>query len=280
MMIADAIATAAGGAAWMVGGMVATVDMSMLFDVDDGVSAAYSGTSSDESVVGATTTGGTMLALTPMDAGMATITVTGSDTAGGGVATVTHDATVVLQTLTIEVTADTMAIMEGGSGRHDHGPGEPERHGRHHADADGDRRYRRRRGARVHHYRERHGHGHGHGDAGTGRRLGRRERGRGRQRWGACACSPRHPRLHRHRRRSHGQRQGRRRGVIAVHGRRRDGVHGRRLGAGRRGGGARHEHAVHDQRKPDSQLRGDVVERHGRGQRQRFDADADADGHR
>ena len=114
-MIAAAIATAAGDAPWMVGGMVATVDMSMLFEVDEGVTAAYSGTSSDDSVVSAMTTGGTMLALTPMSAGMATITVTGTDTAGGGTASVMHDATVALQTLMLTVTIDSMAIAEGGS---------------------------------------------------------------------------------------------------------------------------------------------------------------------
>ena len=114
MMIADAISKAAGDADWMVGGMVATVDMSMLFDVDDGVTATYSGVSSDEMVVSAVTTGGTMLALTPMGAGMATITVTGTDTGGGGSATVMHDAMVALQTLMVTVTADSMAIDEGG----------------------------------------------------------------------------------------------------------------------------------------------------------------------
>ena len=114
MMIADAIATAAGGAAWMVGGMVATVDMSTLFDIDDGVTAVYAGKSSDDSVVSATVTGGSMLALTPMGAGMATIEVTGTDTAGGGTDTVMHDAAVVLQTLSVMVTASATAVDEGG----------------------------------------------------------------------------------------------------------------------------------------------------------------------
>ena len=114
-MIAAAIATAAGGADWMVGGMVATVDMSMLFEVDEGVTAVYSGTSSNEDVVKSMTTGATMLALTPMGAGSATITVTASDQAGGGVATVTHDAMVVLQTLMVDVTASAQMVDEGGS---------------------------------------------------------------------------------------------------------------------------------------------------------------------
>ena len=115
MMIADAISTAAGGSEWMVGGMVATIDMSMLFDVDDGVTADFAGSSSDEMVVSTTTTGGTMLALTPMSAGMATITVTGTDRAGGGTDSVMHDAAVALQTLVLTVTIDSTAITEGDS---------------------------------------------------------------------------------------------------------------------------------------------------------------------
>ena len=114
-MVAAAIATAAGGADWMVGGMVATVDMSELFEVDDGVTAVYSGTSSDQDVVKSMTTGDAMLALTPMGAGSATITVTASDPAGGDVATVTHDTMVALQTLMIEVTASAHMVDEGGS---------------------------------------------------------------------------------------------------------------------------------------------------------------------
>ena len=112
-MIADAIATAAGGGAWMVGGMAATVDMSMLFDVDDGVTAAYSGVSSDDAVVRALSSGMT-LTLTPMGAGTATITVTGSDAASGSVASASHDAAVVLQTLSVTVTPSATAVDEGG----------------------------------------------------------------------------------------------------------------------------------------------------------------------
>ena len=113
-MIAAAIATAAGGSDWMVGGMVATVDMSMLFDVDAGVTAAYSGGSSAGGVVRASSSGMT-LNLTPMGAGSATITVTGSDAASSSVATVSHDAMVVLQTLSITVAASSTEVMEGGS---------------------------------------------------------------------------------------------------------------------------------------------------------------------
>ena len=114
MMIADAISTAAGDADWMVGGMAATVDMSMLFEVDEGVSAAYSGVSSDNDVVRAMSSG-TMLTLTPMSAGSSTITVTASDSASMDVATVSHDAMVALQTLVLTVSASDDTVMEGGS---------------------------------------------------------------------------------------------------------------------------------------------------------------------
>ena len=113
-MVADAIATAAGGSDWVVGGMAATVDMSMLFDVDAGVTAAFAGGSSDMDVVRAISSGNT-LTLTPMAAGSATITVTGSDAASGSVATVMHDAMVALQTLSVTVTASATMVDEGGS---------------------------------------------------------------------------------------------------------------------------------------------------------------------
>ena len=112
--IAAAIKKAAGNAEWVVGGMVAEVEMDGLFDLDEGVTATYQGTSSDADVVRAMTTGNTLM-LTPMGAGTATITVTGADTAGGSeAAVVTHDATVVLANLTMTVTVEPMAVEEGG----------------------------------------------------------------------------------------------------------------------------------------------------------------------
>ena len=114
-LIAAAIATAAGDGGWTVGGLVATVDMTALFEADDGADVSYAGMSSDEAVVGTVTTGGTLLALTPMAAGAATITVTATDTAGGGSATVGHDAAVAPQPLAVTVTADTDALDEGGA---------------------------------------------------------------------------------------------------------------------------------------------------------------------
>ena len=112
--IAAAIAKAAGGAEWMVGGMVAEVEMDGLFDLDEGVTATYQGTTSDADVVKAMTTGNTLM-LTPMGAGMATITVTGADNAGGSeAAMVTYDATVILANLTMTVTVEPMTVEEGG----------------------------------------------------------------------------------------------------------------------------------------------------------------------
>ena len=112
--IAAAIAKVAGGAEWMVGGMVAEVEMDGLFDLDEGVTATYQGTSGDPDVVKAMTTGNTLM-LTPMGAGMATITVTGADNAGGSeAAMVTHDATVILANLTMMVTVEPMTVEEGG----------------------------------------------------------------------------------------------------------------------------------------------------------------------
>ena len=113
-MIAAAIAKAAGNADWMVGGMAATVDMSMLFEVDEGVTAAYSGVSNNNDVIRAMSSGMT-LTLTPMGAGVATITVTGSDAASGSVAAVDHDAAVALQTLSVTVSASADMVDEGGS---------------------------------------------------------------------------------------------------------------------------------------------------------------------
>ena len=112
--IAAAIEKAAGGAEWMVGGMVAEVEMDGLFDLDEGVTATYQGTTSDADVVKAMTTGNTLM-LTPMGAGMATITVTGADNAGGSeAAMVTYDATVILANLTMTVTVEPMTVEEGG----------------------------------------------------------------------------------------------------------------------------------------------------------------------
>ncbi len=113
-MITAAIAAVAGDGDWMVGGMAATVDMSTLFDVDEGATVAYAGDSSNQEVVRSMSSGKD-LTLTPMGAGSATITVTATDAASSNVATVTANVTVVLQTLIVEVEAESSEVMEGGS---------------------------------------------------------------------------------------------------------------------------------------------------------------------
>ena len=113
-MIHDAVATAAGGADWMVGGMVATVDMMDLFTAADGASISYAADSSMPDVVGESTSG-TMLMLTPMGEGVSTITVTASDSASMDVARVDADVAVALQTLVVTVTASAEMVDEGGS---------------------------------------------------------------------------------------------------------------------------------------------------------------------
>ena len=110
----DAVFADATGADWMVGGDVAMVDMSMLFDVAEGATIAYAGASSNESVV-MTGSSGMTLSLTPGEAGVATITVTASDSASGDVATAWSDVTVALQTLVVTVTASATMVDEGDS---------------------------------------------------------------------------------------------------------------------------------------------------------------------
>ena len=112
-LIAAAVDAVAGGAEWMVGGMVAQVDMSTLFEVDEGVTPIYAGTSSADAVTASSS--GNMLMLTPAAAGTATITVTASDSAGGSSASVSADVTVALQALVVTVTASANAVDEGGS---------------------------------------------------------------------------------------------------------------------------------------------------------------------
>ena len=112
-LILAAVNAVAGGAEWMVGGMVAQVDMSTLFDVDEGVTPIYAGTSSADAVTASSS--GNMLMLTPAAAGTATITVTASDSASGSSASASADVTVALEALVVTVTASANAVDEGGS---------------------------------------------------------------------------------------------------------------------------------------------------------------------
>ena len=100
------------GADWTVGDAAVTVDMSDLF-VTESTSVAYSASSDNTASVATSHSGGNMLTLTPGEAGDATIKVTATDEASGDVASASSTLTVALQDLTVEVTADSMAIDEG-----------------------------------------------------------------------------------------------------------------------------------------------------------------------
>ena len=101
------------GADWTVGDAAVTVDMSLLF-VTESTSVAYSASSDNTASVATSHSGGNMLTLTPSEAGDATIKVTATDEASGDVASASSTLTVALQDLTVKVTADSMAIDEGG----------------------------------------------------------------------------------------------------------------------------------------------------------------------
>ena len=109
----SAVATARTGADWVEGGAAAMVDMSELFEVAEGASPAYSGVSSDEMVVSATASG-MMLTLMPMSDGMATITVTASDSASGDVASASGMVTVADLPLMIEMVSASAAMVDEG----------------------------------------------------------------------------------------------------------------------------------------------------------------------
>ena len=113
-VFATAIVTAAGGPDWVEGGDAAMIDMSMLFNVIDDAAPSYSGMSSDDMTVSSSSSG-MMLTLSPMAAGMATITVTATDAASGDIATAMADVTVAALTLSVMVSASAESVEEGGS---------------------------------------------------------------------------------------------------------------------------------------------------------------------
>ena len=113
-VFAAAIVMAAGGPDWIEGTDAAMVDMSTLFNVDEDSSPSYSGMSSDEMVVSASSSG-MMLTLMPMADGMATITVTATDAASGGIATAMSEVTVADLPLSVTVSAAADMVTEGAS---------------------------------------------------------------------------------------------------------------------------------------------------------------------
>ena len=110
-VFATAIADARTGSDWVEGGAAAMVDMSMLFNVAEGAMPAYSGVSSDEMVVSATSSG-MMLTLMPMSDGMATITVTAA--AGDDVASAMSDVMVADLPFMVEMVSASAAMVDEG----------------------------------------------------------------------------------------------------------------------------------------------------------------------
>ena len=112
----------------MAGEAAVMVDMSMLYEVADGVTPSYSATSDMPDVLNASASG-TMLTLTPMSAGNAMIMVEAIDSGSQSIVSVMYDAMVAAAGITY--------MLSGPEGEDD----EPRRgrHGRH-ADGDGQRR--------------------------------------------------------------------------------------------------------------------------------------------
>ena len=106
-----------GSDGWLPGGNAAEVDMSELFTTNGDPTLEYNATSSAEDIVAASP-GGSMLTLTPMAAGDATITVTATDTSGDADdhAMVMADIEVGVLPLEITVSPTTAEVTEGGEG--------------------------------------------------------------------------------------------------------------------------------------------------------------------
>ena len=111
-----AVAMAAGGAdGWVPGGNAAEVDMSELFETNGDPTLEYTAESSAPDMVGVAASG-SMLTLTPMETGDATITVTATDTSGdmNDTATVMSPVSVGILPLEITVSPTTAEVDEGG----------------------------------------------------------------------------------------------------------------------------------------------------------------------
>ena len=116
----DAIAMASGDGQWEAGGAKATVAASALFVVPDGITPSYQVSSANTAVVGAVVEGMDMVALTPLMAGSARITVTAIDVAGGTNVSATYDATVMKAAAEPAIAAKSQAevntvFMEAGA---------------------------------------------------------------------------------------------------------------------------------------------------------------------
>ena len=110
-----AIVTAAGGGNWLPGGDAAMVDMSQLFTMTAGATVEYSAESSADMVMASAS--GSMLTLTPMETGGATITVMATDTSGDADDTAMAMSMVTVGVLPLEITVmpATAEVTEGGT---------------------------------------------------------------------------------------------------------------------------------------------------------------------
>ena len=114
----DLVFMDAGAGSLQAGGDAVMVDMSMLYEVADGVTPSYSATSDMPEVLSASASG-TMLTLTPMSAGNAMIMVEAIDSGSQSIVSVMYDAMVAAAGITYTLSGpegDAMNIVEGGMG--------------------------------------------------------------------------------------------------------------------------------------------------------------------
>ena len=114
----DQVFMDAGAGSLMAGGDAVMVDMSMLYEVADGVTPTYTATSDMPDVLKASASG-TMLTLTPMSAGKAMIMVEAIDSGSQSIVSVMYDAMVAAADITYMLSGpegDAMNIVEGGMG--------------------------------------------------------------------------------------------------------------------------------------------------------------------
>ena len=114
----DLVFMDAGAGSLMAGGDAVMVDMSMLYEVADGVTPSYTATSDMPDVLNASASG-TMLTLTPMSAGNAMIMVEAIDSGSQSIVSVMYDAMVAAADITYMLSGpegDAMNIVEGGMG--------------------------------------------------------------------------------------------------------------------------------------------------------------------
>ena len=114
----DLVFMDAGAGSLQAGGDAVMVDMSMLYEVADGVTPSYSATSDMPDVLSASASG-TMLTLTPMSAGNAMIMVEAIDSGSQSIVSVMYDAMVAAAGITYMLSGpegEDRNLVEGGMG--------------------------------------------------------------------------------------------------------------------------------------------------------------------